>query len=129
MAEAGVFHGLRGPVACRGDNLEHRAVGRLDEVVAVVLEIDDEIEMVHVPLRQVSGVWRRNTSVFQSFEHDEDCSRTGDSLAPQRKLKLDAFRFLQRGQDAGKIRGGGAALWPQHAHQALGWYARTFFEA
>jgi O-acetyl-ADP-ribose deacetylase (regulator of RNase III) len=56
MAEAGVFHGLRGPVACRGNNLEHRAVGRLDEIIAVVLEIDDEIEVIHVPLSEVSGI-------------------------------------------------------------------------
>ena len=56
MAQAWVLHGLLGPVAFRGNNLEHRAVGRFDEVIAVVLKIDDEIEMIHVPLSEVSGV-------------------------------------------------------------------------
>jgi hypothetical protein len=37
-------------------------------------------------------------------------------LSSQRKLEVDAFRLLQRGEDAGKIRGGRAALRTQHAH-------------
>ena len=49
-------------------------------------------------------------------------------LPSERKLEVDAFLFLQRGEYAGKIRGGGAALWPQHAHQALGRYLRSLFE-
>ena len=49
-------------------------------------------------------------------------------LSSQRKLEGDAFRFLQRREDAGKIRGGGAALRTQHAHQALSRYLRTLFE-
>jgi len=42
---------------------------------------------------------------------------------------MDAFCFLQRSEDAGKICGGRAALWPQHAHQTLDRNVRTFFEA
>src|SRR5258708_7521075 len=49
-------------------------------------------------------------------------------LASQRESEADAFRFLQRRENAGKIRGGGAALRPQHAHQALARYPHTLFE-
>jgi hypothetical protein len=49
-------------------------------------------------------------------------------LSSQRKLEVNAFSFLQRRENAGKIRGGGAALWPQHAHQALGRYLCALFE-
>ena len=42
-------------------------LARLDEVVAVVLEIDDEVEVVHVPLGQ-AGVRRGDRGVFQSLK-------------------------------------------------------------
>jgi hypothetical protein len=47
---------------------------------------------------------------------------------PERNLEPDAFRFLQRGEDAGKIGCRRITLWSQHAHQALGGNLRAPFE-
>ena len=39
-----------------------------------------------------------------------------------------AFGLLQRGQNAGEVRGRRAAFWTQHAHQALGGNLRPPFQ-
>jgi hypothetical protein len=57
------------------------------------------------------------------------CGYATLSCSPfQGKLELHTFRLLQSGQDAGEVRGRGAALWTEHAHQAIGRDARAFFE-
>ena len=69
MPDARIFHLLRGSRALRWDDFEHAPVGRFDEIIAIVREIDDEAEMVDVPVGELLRIWRSDRRVFQSFEH------------------------------------------------------------
>jgi hypothetical protein len=52
-----------------------------------------------------------------------------ESASPlQRQFEPHALRLLQRRKDAAKVRGRRVALWPQHAHEALGWNPRALFK-
>ena len=69
VANAGIFHFLLGARAFGWDDFEHAAVLGLDEVVSRVGVIDDEIEMIDIPLGQLLRIRGSDRSVFQSFEH------------------------------------------------------------
>ena len=69
MADAWIAHFLLGARAFRRNDFEHRAVGRADEIIAVVFEINAEAQMIHVPLRQLRGTRRSDGGVLQADKH------------------------------------------------------------
>ena len=69
MPDAGILHFLRGRRAFRWDDFEHAPIGRFYEIIAIVSEIDNEAEMIDVPVGELLRIWRSDRRVFQPFEH------------------------------------------------------------
>jgi hypothetical protein len=69
MPNPRILHLIRPAVSYRGNNLQHRAVERTHEIVAVIFGIDDELEIVGVPLRELFRIRGCNSRVLQTFEH------------------------------------------------------------
>ena len=61
MPDARIFHPLRGAFAFRRDDLEHGSILRLDEIVAGVLVIDPEPEMLDVPFGELLRDWAKRS--------------------------------------------------------------------
>src|ERR1700680_4644575 len=75
MPDSRVLHLLRRASAFRRYDLQHRTVRRPHEIVAVVGVVDAEIKLLHIPFGKLRRIGRRNSSVLQTSEHTEDCSR------------------------------------------------------
>src|SRR5882724_13312956 len=69
MTDSRVFHLVRATRPFRRDDLQHGAVGGLDEIITGVGEVDMKLQMIHVPLGKAFRIRRSDSGVFQSFEH------------------------------------------------------------
>jgi hypothetical protein len=72
MAQAGGIHGggwLR--IGRRFDNLNHRAIRGFDKDSLTIRGsvIDDEIQMLYVPVGEAVGIGRRDRNMFDSSDH------------------------------------------------------------
>ena len=72
VPDPGILHLLRRALALRRNDFEHGPIGGANKIVAVVSEIDPEVEFLHVPFGQAARIGRCNRGVFQSKEHKEE---------------------------------------------------------
>src|SRR5262249_29568606 len=108
-ANTGVPHLIGPTLANRWNDLQHGAVRRTHEVVAVVFEIDDEFEILGVPEGELFRIRRSNRRMFESIKHEEIVAVEpaldfGNSVAyPRGATKLSRMRSapLARGQTGG----------------------------
>lgn len=69
MPDAWIFHPLSGALAFGRDDLKHRTIFRLHEVVAVVFVINPELEVLDVPIGELFGIGRGNRRVLKTSKH------------------------------------------------------------
>ena len=75
MTDASVFvvgdRLRRGQRPLGGYDFEHGAVGRFDEIVSGVSEIDVEAQVFDVPFGEFLGIGRRDRRMLETLEHKE----------------------------------------------------------
>ena len=91
-----VLHILRLTRALGRNDFEDRAVLGFDKKIARERMIDPEPEILHVPVREIFGVRRRDRRVFNTLEHKHRLYRGGLDSTEQALLVRECFAALSK---------------------------------